>query len=109
MRIVITGANGALAKGTIKHLIKGGNTDITMAVRSLEKGNAAKQEILKSTKSFTKPELTVVDGFDMNDAQKIAHAVQQLEGQQPYDVVFLAAGFAVLEMTINMYHTKGKR
>ena len=38
MRILITGANGAMAQETIKQLIKKGHTDIVMAVRDKSKG-----------------------------------------------------------------------
>ncbi|CAM1371267.1 SDR family NAD(P)-dependent oxidoreductase [Tenacibaculum xiamenense] len=94
-RILITGANGAMAKETIKHLIKHGYNNIVMAVRTKHKGEIAKREILQSVKSDQTLRLVVIDGFDMNHPEKITAAVQKLDKTEPFDIVFLAAGFAV--------------
>lgn len=59
-RILITGANGALAKETIKYLVKDGYSDIVMAVRKKAKGLAAREEIPKSVTLAAKPNLSVV-------------------------------------------------
>ena len=46
--ILITGANGAMAVETIKHLIEAGARNLTMAVRSMAKGEEAKAQILQA-------------------------------------------------------------
>jgi hypothetical protein len=66
-----------------------------MAVRTESKGLNAKQEILDSIKPSKKANLSVVGGFDMTKPLSIAQAVEQLAGTPPFDIVFLAAGFAV--------------
>ena len=92
--ILIVGANGAMAIETIKFLLKDGAQNITMAVRSKEKGEIAKMEILKEVHANPK-NLKICDGFDMNKPDSIKEAVKNLKGSTAFDVVFLAAGFAV--------------
>lgn len=95
MRILITGANGAMAKETIKHLIHDGYTDIVMAVRTAAKGEIAKREILNTIDSSKNVNLSVVGGFDMNKPIETRKAIQKFKSDKPFDIVFLAAGFAV--------------
>jgi nucleoside-diphosphate-sugar epimerase len=109
MRILITGANGAMAKETIKHLIHDGYTDILMAVRTEEKGQTAKREILNSIHSSKNVNLSVVSEFDMNKPLEIKKAVQKLNGSNPFDVIFLAAGFAVFGDNYQSIKYNGKK
>lgn len=90
--ILIVGANGGLAKETIKHLIDDGYKNITMACRSESKGIRAKKEIIDSIKPVSNIELNVVGGFDMNAPDKLEEAVQRLSSTAPFQIVFLAAG-----------------
>ena len=90
--ILIIGANGGLARATIKHLIKNGFTEITMACRSEAKGKLAKKKILEELGRNTSANLKVVGGFDMNDPNKIEDAVKNLVGDKKFGKVFLAAG-----------------
>ena len=108
MRILITGANGAMAKETIKHLIEEGCDDIVMAVRTKSKGEIARAEILKDTNAETE-NLSVVEGFDMNKPNEIIDAVGKLKGEAPFDVVFLAAGFAVFGDDYQHVEHNGKK
>ena len=109
MRILITGANGAMAKETIKHLIHDGFTDIVMAVRTKTKGEIAKQEIMNSIESSKNVNLSVVEGFDMNKPKEIKNAVLKLKGGRPFDIVFLAAGFAVFGDEYQSVSYNGKK
>tara|TARA_B110000211_G_C13996123_1_gene516294 strand:- start:212 stop:1165 length:954 start_codon:yes stop_codon:yes gene_type:complete len=92
--ILIVGANGAMAMETIKHLIKKGYAEITMACRDYNKGLIAKKEILNWVEA-QETNLKVIGGFDMNKPQLIRAAVQNIKEKFPFDIVFLAAGFAV--------------
>lgn len=92
--ILIVGANGAMAKETIKHLISDGAQNIIMACRSATKGEEAAKEIASFYPAF-KGKLTVVGGFDMTNPLLIENAIKELSDHQPFDIVFLAAGFAV--------------
>jgi len=107
--ILIVGANGTLAKETIKHLIADGATNITMACRTESKGLAAKKEIEKEISSTTNANLSVVGGFDMNNPTKLKAAIEKLSGNNPYDIVFLAAGFAVFSDDYESVEWNGKK
>lgn len=107
-RIIITGANGAMAKETIKHLLKDGFREIVMACRTESKGKLARKEILDSIVNPTGVNLSVVGGFDMNNPLAIEKAVSTLAGQKPFDIVFLAAGFAVFADDFQKVSWNGK-
>ncbi len=109
MRYLITGANGAMAQETIKHLIKNGSTDIVMAVRTKEKGESAKNKILNDIGSIKNIKLSIVEGFDMNKPLEIKKAIASLKKQSPFQVVFLAAGFAVFEPDYQNVNFNGKK
>ena len=106
--ILIVGANGALAKETIKHLISDGAINVTMACRSESKGLATKKEIEESISS-KKAKLSVIGGFDMNNPAKITKAIKSLSGLDRYDIVFLAAGFAVFSDDYESVEWNGKK
>ncbi len=107
-RILITGANGALAKETIKHLLKDGFTDIVMGCRTESKGEAARTEIINETRNVKAANITVAPGFDMNEPLKIEMAIRSLSKEKPFDIVFLAAGFAVFEDDYQLVKWNGK-
>lgn len=92
--ILVVGANGSLAKESIKCLIQDGAKEIVMGVRAEARGQHAKKEILEAT-GKSDVQLEVVEGFDMNDPDQISVAVQSLSIDYAFDVIFLAAGFAV--------------
>ena len=81
----MVGANGSMAKETIKQLLKAGGKNITMAVRSMEKGLVAMAEIEEGLGKDKTDKLSVVDGFDMLNSDKIQAAVnkriEELEDQ----------------------------
>ncbi len=107
--ILIVGANGALAKETIKHLLNDGYKNIIMACRTEEKGISAKKEILSAINDSTNANLTVVGGFDMNNPLKIENAVKSLPSNNPFDIIFLAAGFAVFTDDYQSVEWNGKK
>lgn len=92
--ILVIGANGSLAKETIKCLINDGARKIVMGCRSVSKGEEAKEEILLDMAS-AHVNMAVVGGFDMNSPEKIELAVESVGDHGPFDIIFLAAGFAV--------------
>ncbi len=107
-RILITGANGAMAKETIKCLIKDGYGNITMACRTDAKGNAAKKEI-EEVIGIQNSNLKVAGGFDMNKPDEIGNAVKSLAEGKPFDIIFLAAGFAVFTDDYQTIEWNGKK
>lgn len=107
--ILITGANGAMARETIKQLIANGATSIVMACRSKAKGLIAKKEIEDELGVGNKVNLRVIGGFDMNDPKKIRSAIYSLPNNLSFDIVFLAAGFAVFSDDYQAVEWDGKR
>ncbi len=107
--ILVVGANGTMAKETIKHLVKDSASKITMACRTEEKGFLARDEIISEISSAKKTDISVVGGFDMNDPEKIEKAVESLPTNNRFDAVFLAAGFAVFEDDYQSVEWNGKK
>ena len=87
--ILIVGANGSLAKETIKHLIADGATNITMACRTESKGLAAKKEIESEISSSARTNISVVGGFDMNDPTKTKKVNFDIQENNDNDLIFL--------------------
>lgn len=106
--VFITGANGAMAQETIKALIRSGIRHIMMAVRTKEKGEAAKAKIIQELPLAKEARLEVIPGFDMNEPVAISHAVSRMANQK-IDIVFLAAGFAVFTDDYQTVQYKGHR
>lgn len=89
--VLIIGANGGLGLETTKHLVNDGFGRIVMACRTETKAKKAKEEVLASTKTKN-PNIEIAFGFDMNNPDKIAKAVQSLSQRGQFDMVFLGAG-----------------
>jgi nucleoside-diphosphate-sugar epimerase len=107
--VLIVGANGGLAKETIKYLIEDGFKNIVMACRTKAKGQAAKTWILNNIQHSEDLQLTVAGGFDMNNPNKIEKAVQSLNKQVQFDKVFLAAGGVVFGKDFQTIEWKGQQ
>ncbi len=108
-KILIVGANGSMAKETIKHLIKDGANDIVMACRTKQKGIKALQEIVEENPQAIKRNISVVGGFDMTNPTSIEMAVQTLPFDVSFDVIFLAAGFAIFTDDYQAINWNGKK
>tara|TARA_B100000497_G_C7658460_1_gene396466 strand:- start:101 stop:481 length:381 start_codon:yes stop_codon:yes gene_type:complete len=107
--ILIVGANGAIAKETIKHLLIDGAIEIVMACRSETRGLEALEEIKLELSEAKKASISVVGGFDMTVPDKIEIAVNALSTKKTFDIVFLAAGFAVFTDDYHAVEWKGKK
>lgn len=105
--IFITGANGGLGLETAKLLAKQGFRRITLAARTLEKSQYAKQEIEKL--SGQDSSLETAGGFDMNNPQAIESAVAALPTNQPYDIIFLQVGGVFLTKDYQYVSYNGQR
>ncbi len=94
--VFMTGANGGMAKETIKILLHRGYTKIVMGARSEQKAEDAKNEISREL-GRNYPGLVPIGGFDMNDPAAIAESVDQLSNHAPFDIVFLQAGGVIFD------------
>ena len=62
-----------------------------------------------ATPSAKETKISVVGGFDMNNPEKINNAVKSLPSGNPFDIVFLAAGFAVFTDDYQTVEWNGKK
>lgn len=108
-RAFVTGANGALAKQTIIQLLQKGVTEVVMAVRSELKGEKARREILAGSQLQDEGALTLLSGVDMLNPSKMETALHRLRNERPFDIVFLAAGFAVFDSDYQGVNYRSKR
>ncbi|MCJ1251522.1 hypothetical protein MMC30_008757 [Trapelia coarctata] len=91
--VIVTGSNVGLGKEAARHIARLGASPLILAVRSLEKGNAAKEDIERST-GCAKGTIQVweLDMADYGSVQKFAaRAERELER---VDVLLANAGIA---------------
>lgn len=112
--VIVTGSNVGLGKEAARHLARLGASTLILAVRSLEKGNAAKEDIERST-GCAKGVIQVwpLDMANYSSVQKFAaRAEKELER---IDVLIANAGLALtkflkaegneLQITVNVVST----
>lgn len=103
--ILVTGANGGLAKETIKHLIKDGYRNFYLGSRTVEKSEQVKSEI--EAEIDNQANLLPFGGFDMNAPESLEKAVSKLPKDKTIDIVFLGAGGVVFEKDFQQTSWKG--
>jgi NAD(P)-dependent dehydrogenase (short-subunit alcohol dehydrogenase family) len=88
--VLVTGANVGLGKETARHFTQLGASTVILAVRSLEKGEAAKADIEKTT---GKKNVVQVRHLDMSSYESVIDFAAKLakEGQR-LDIAILNAG-----------------
>ncbi len=91
---LITGANGGLGKETCKWMLDDGLPRLVMAGRTQAKLDAAREQVVAAT-GVAGSAVTTAAGFDMTRPDQIAAAVDGLDADEPFDVVFLQAGGVV--------------
>ncbi|KAH6635107.1 putative short-chain dehydrogenase [Chaetomium sp. MPI-SDFR-AT-0129] len=89
--IIVTGSNVGLGKEAARHYARLGASKIILAVRSVEKGRAAKQDIQTSTKSDTIIEVWPLDMASYASVKSFAARVSDLDR---VDIVNANAGVA---------------
>jgi NAD(P)-dependent dehydrogenase (short-subunit alcohol dehydrogenase family) len=96
--VIVTGSNVGLGKEAARHMVRLGASPLILAVRSLEKGNAAKEDIERST-GCAKGTIRVweLDMANYGSVQKFAtRAERELER---VDILLANAGIASFEFT----------
>ncbi|KAM0346007.1 hypothetical protein ACHAPU_006061 [Fusarium lateritium] len=91
--MIVSGSNTGLGFETSQHLLRLGLGKLVMAVRSLDKGEKARQELLKSTKCS--PEAIEVWYLDMANYESVKSFAARANSSLPrVDVVLANAGLA---------------
>jgi NAD(P)-dependent dehydrogenase (short-subunit alcohol dehydrogenase family) len=87
---IVTGSNTGLGRETCRHLLKLGARRIIMAVRSISKGEAAKEELLSST--GRKPDSVEVWQLDMDSYESVKAFGRRASSLPRIDGVLANAG-----------------
>jgi NAD(P)-dependent dehydrogenase (short-subunit alcohol dehydrogenase family) len=91
--VLVTGSNTGLGKEAARHFVRLGASTVILAVRSLDKGEAAKADILRSTKATT--DTIRVWHLDMQDYDSVLAFAARCEKELPrLDIALLNAGTA---------------
>lgn len=99
--ILITGANGGIGIETTKILLERGAKRVALACRTIEKANQTKKSL------GAVPQLEAYGGFDMQNGQHIAAAVDALPENEPYDILFFQAGGMIVSKDFQFIESEG--
>ncbi|CAI6332012.1 unnamed protein product [Periconia digitata] len=99
--VVITGSNVGLGKEAARHYARLGASRLVLAVRSIEKGNEAKQDIMSTTNHKD----TQVWKLDMSDYNSVKAFAKRAESELDRIDIFIAnAGVARSEYQVQNGH-----
>jgi NAD(P)-dependent dehydrogenase (short-subunit alcohol dehydrogenase family) len=96
--VLITGSNSGLGREAARHILHLGASKTILAVRNLAKGEAAAEDLLKST-GVTRGSVEVweLDLSDHNSVKQLSHRANKLER---LDAVILNAGMLTQQWTV---------
>jgi NAD(P)-dependent dehydrogenase (short-subunit alcohol dehydrogenase family) len=91
--VLVTGSNTGLGKEAARHFVSLGASLVILAVRSLEKGEAAKEDILRTTKATS--DTVQVWKLDMHNYQSVLDFTSRCSSElKRLDIAVLNAGTA---------------
>lgn len=91
--VIVTGSNTGLGKEAARHFVGLGASTVILAVRSLEKGEAAKEDILRTTKATS--DTIRVWKLDMQNYQSVLDFASRCDSDlKRLDIAVLNAGTA---------------
>ena len=96
--ILVTGANAGLGLEAARHFVRLNAAKVILAVRNLEKGEAAKQSILKSTKQPA--DVIEVWALDLSIYQSIKDFAKRAQTLERLDVLVENAGIVTYKWTM---------
>lgn len=96
--IIVTGSNTGLGLESARHLLRLNASQVILAVRSLAKGEAAAEELLKST-GATKNTIEVWP-LDLSDLDSIKKFSDRANGLKRLDAVISNAGILTQQWTV---------
>ncbi len=103
-RVFITGANGGIGKEVVKLLIDKKVKSITLACRTKDKAEKVRTELQNNHTV-----LEAFGGFDMNNKIAIKGAVEQMNGNDPFDIVFLQSGGMIVGENFQFIESDGQK
>ncbi|KAL8787906.1 MAG: hypothetical protein Q9213_001933 [Squamulea squamosa] len=96
--IIVTGSNVGLGLEAARHFVRLNAAKVILAVRSLEKGEAAKRSIIASTKKS--PDVVEVWPLDLSSYESVKQFAQQAQGLPRLDVLLNNAGIVTEIFTL---------
>lgn len=96
--VVVTGSNVGLGKEAARHFARLGASTVILAVRSLDKGNAAKENIERTTK--VAKDVIQVWHLDMASYPSVEDFAKRVEGLKRVDIFIANAGIATYNWRI---------
>lgn len=96
--VIITGSNTGLGKAAARHIARLGAETLILAVRNLEKGEAAKQDIEQSTKCGK--DVIQVWHLDMASYSSVLNFVDKATKLQRVDALIANASIATLKYVV---------
>ncbi|KAH8882935.1 putative short-chain dehydrogenase [Thozetella sp. PMI_491] len=91
--VIVTGSNQGLGFEASKHLVRLGVERLIMGVRTISKGEAAREELLKSAGTKTPPIIEVWQ-IDMEDYESVKSFAARAAGLPRLDALLANAGLA---------------
>jgi retinol dehydrogenase 12 len=88
--VIVTGANVGLGKEAARHFVRLGASKVILAVRSIEKGEDAKADIVASQSCY--PDIVEVWRLDLQDYDSVKAFANQCKGLERIDAVVENAG-----------------
>jgi retinol dehydrogenase 12 len=88
--VIVTGANVGLGKEAARHFVRLGASKVILAVRSIEKGEDAKADIVASQSCY--PDVVEVWSLDLQDYDSVKAFAQRCQGLERIDAVVENAG-----------------
>ena len=96
--VIVTGSNVGLGLETARHFVRLNAKKVILAVRSLEKGEAAKESILKSEKKTA--DVIDVWKLDLSSYQSSKDFAKRVEGLERLDILIENAGIVTEDWRI---------
>ena len=97
--VIVTGSNVGLGLEAARHFVRLDADKVVLAVRTLEKGEAAKQSILKSENPKS-PDIVEVWPLDLSSSESVKQFAQKAEALERLDVVVQNAGIVTYQFTL---------
>jgi retinol dehydrogenase-12 len=98
--VIVTGSNTGLGYEAAKHFIHLNASKVILAVRSLEKGEAAREKIIAAASSHISPERIEVWYVDLGIYRTVLEFCKRAEKLSRLDVLLLNAGIVALKFKI---------
>jgi retinol dehydrogenase 12 len=96
--VIVTGSNVGLGFEAVKHIVRLGASKVIIAVRSIEKGEAARKVVISET--GCKPDIVEVWQLDLSSYQSVKSFAKRAQGLDRLDVLLENAGISTASYVV---------